>query len=66
MSDYFLSIFMTNDNFYFDVISLFITTHCNLRIFDILYHHGQVYWWRKPEYPEKTTDLPFVTDNFIA
>jgi hypothetical protein len=18
--------------------------------------HGQFYWWRKPEYPEKTTD----------
>ena len=22
-----------------------------------------VYWWRKPEYPEKTSDLPQVTDN---
>jgi hypothetical protein len=22
-----------------------------------------VYWWRKPEYPEKTTDLSQVTDN---
>ena len=21
-----------------------------------LYGDGQVYWWRKPEYPEKTTD----------
>ena len=20
-------------------------------------------WWRKPEYPEKTTDLPQVTDK---
>ena len=28
-----------------------------------LYRGGQFYWWRKPPYPEKTTDLPQVTDN---
>jgi hypothetical protein len=28
-----------------------------------LYHGGQFYWRRKPKYPEKTIDLPQVTDN---
>ena len=28
-----------------------------------LYHDGQLYWWRKPEYPRKTTDLSQVTDK---
>jgi hypothetical protein len=28
-----------------------------------LYRGSQFYWWRKPEYPEKTTDLPYVTDK---
>ena len=28
-----------------------------------LYRGGQIYWWRKLEYPEKTTDLLQVTDK---
>ena len=28
-----------------------------------LYRGGQLYWWRKPEYPDKTTNLPQVTDK---
>ena len=29
-----------------------------------LYPGGQFHWWKKPEYPEKTTDLSQVTDKF--
>jgi hypothetical protein len=28
-----------------------------------LYRDGQFYWWSKPDYPEKTTYLPQVTDK---
>jgi len=28
-----------------------------------LYRGGQFCWWRKPQYPEKTTDLSQVTDK---
>ena len=28
-----------------------------------LYRCGHFYWWRKPGYPEKTTDLSQVTDK---
>jgi hypothetical protein len=28
-----------------------------------LYRGGQFYWWMKPEYPEKTTDLSQVIDK---
>jgi hypothetical protein len=28
-----------------------------------LYRDDQFYWWRKPGEPEKTTDLPQITDK---
>ena len=28
-----------------------------------IFRGGQIYWWRKPEYLEKTTDLSQVTDK---
>jgi len=37
----------------------YISTTC---IFQ-LYRGAQYYWWKKPEYPEKTIDLPQVTDK---
>ena len=33
-----------------------------LAIFQLC-HGGQFYWWRKPEDPEKTTDLSQITDK---
>jgi hypothetical protein len=31
-----------------------------------LYRGGQFYWWRKQEYPDKTTDLSQVTDKLLS
>jgi hypothetical protein len=31
-----------------------------------LYRGGQIYWWRKPEYPEKITNLPQVHDQSLS
>jgi hypothetical protein len=32
----------------------------------LLYRGSQFYWWRKPEYPENTTDLSQVTDKLLS
>jgi hypothetical protein len=31
-----------------------------------LYRSGKFYWKRKPEYPEKTTDLPQINDKLYS
>ena len=30
----------------------------------LVYSDSQFYWWRKPEYPAKTTNLPHFTNKF--
>jgi len=36
----------------------FIVLDSTFNNISAIYHRGQFYWWRKPDYPEKTSDLP--------
>jgi hypothetical protein len=36
-------------------------TSCFVTVSQVLF--GPFYWWRKPKFPEKTTDLPQVIDK---
>ena len=37
------------------MVMVFNTTFNHISV--ILWHPSQFYWWRKPEYTDKTTDL---------
>jgi hypothetical protein len=42
---------------------VFNATFSYISVISQLYRGGQFYWWRKSVCPEKTTDLPQVTDQ---
>ena len=53
------------ENFNIDWMQIWFGLWCLTSLLTIfqLYRGCQFYWWRKPEYPEKTTDLSQVTDK---
>jgi hypothetical protein len=51
------------DRMYNEVRGLGLRYLTPLSIIFQLYRGGQFYWWKKPGYPDKTTDLSQVTEQ---
>jgi hypothetical protein len=62
ISDQYFS-FINDYKFYVNGVELMVFVTSLSTIFQ-LYRGGQLCWWRKPEYPAKTTDLPRITDKY--
>ena len=58
-----LLFFLSNILKFFSSRSIMVGLWCLMPLIFPLYRGSQFYWWRKPEYPEKTTDLSQVTDK---
>jgi len=46
-----------------DVYSVMVIVFSALSVIFQIYRGGQIYWWGKPKYQEKTIDISQVTDK---